>query len=59
MVNGGDSGGPVYLELQCMGMVSGEYGLPWCVCDLIYDPSPYIEENSLQTQQSYHVYYAP
>lgn len=59
MVNGGDSGGPVYSNANAWGMVSGEYGLPWCVCDLIYDPIPYIEENSLEPQQSYHVYYVP
>lgn len=34
MVNGGDSGGPVFNGYSAYGLTSGEYGLPWCVCDL-------------------------
>jgi hypothetical protein len=59
MVNGGDSGGPVYKSFSAWGIVSGEYGLPWCVCDLIYDPIPYAEGNGLEPMQPLHVYYVP
>jgi hypothetical protein len=57
MTNGGDSGGPVYKNTSAYGMVSGEYGLPWCVCDLIYSPIPHIEGNSVEPMQPRHVYY--
>ena len=57
MVNGGDSGGPVYVSQSAWGLVSGEYGAPWCICDLIYDPIPYIEGNSLEPMQPLHVLY--
>lgn len=43
MVNPGDSGGPVYLGHSAYGLVSGEIGLPWCICDLIYTASDYVE----------------
>lgn len=59
MVNGGDSGGPVYRNYSAWGIVSGEYGLPWCVCDLIYSPIPYAEGNGLESMQPLHVYYVP
>lgn len=59
MVNGGDSGGPVYRNYSAWGIVSGEYGLPWCVCDLIYSPIPYAEGNGLEQMQPRHVYYVP
>jgi hypothetical protein len=44
MVNGGDSGGPVYLGHSAYGLVSGEYGLPWCMCDLIFTAANYVED---------------
>lgn len=44
MVNGGDSGGPVFAtNATAYGIVSGEYGAPWCVCDLIYTAIPWAE----------------
>lgn len=43
MVNPGDSGGPVFINNSAYGIVSGEYGFPWCMCDLIYTALDYVE----------------
>jgi streptogrisin C len=43
MADGGDSGGPVYRDYTAYGIVSGETGLPWCVCDLIFTAIDYVE----------------
>lgn len=47
MSSEGDSGGPVFINNEAWGIVSGQYGAPWCICDLIYDPS-----NAVQTYLS-------
>jgi hypothetical protein len=59
MVNGGDSGGPVYKDHSAWGIVSGEFGLFFCVCDLIYDPVPRAEGNAVDPEQPRHIYYIP
>jgi hypothetical protein len=43
MVNGGDSGGPVFYQNKAYGLISGETGLPWCVCDMVYTAIDYVE----------------
>lgn len=43
MVNGGDSGGPVFNSNYAWGIVEGEYGFPWCICELIYTPVDYVQ----------------
>jgi hypothetical protein len=43
MSNGGDSGGPVFNGNYAWGIVEGESGLPWCVCDLVYTPVDYVQ----------------
>lgn len=57
MVNGGDSGGPVFSGHGAYGIVSGEFGAPWCVCDLIYSAIPWAEANGTNQEKPLHVLY--
>lgn len=43
MTNGGDSGGPVFLVSNAYGLVHGQWGAPWCECDLIYTAINFVE----------------
>jgi Trypsin. len=43
MSSEGDSGGPVFNSNYAWGIVSGQYGAPWCICDLIYTPVDYVQ----------------
>lgn len=44
--SGGDSGGPVFNAANAIGIVEGEYGPFWCVCDLIATAIPWAETQS-------------
>lgn len=43
MISEGDSGGPVFLGNSAWGIVSGQTGFPWCLCDLVYTAPDYVQ----------------
>ena len=45
IIDQGDSGGPVYSAAGAWGLVSGETWTPFCMCDLIFVATNYVESS--------------